>query len=76
MENEIIMNEQAIEQAAEVVVSKNGVNWGKIGFTALVAGAVIALGFKVAKTVKAKFKAEEEDTYEEDEASDHDFVDA
>lgn len=58
-ENEIIMNEEVMEQAVEAVAEPSGINFGKIGFGVLVAGAAVALGYKIYKIVKAK-KAEKE----------------
>lgn len=57
-ENEIIMNEEVMEQAVEAVAEPSGINFGKIGFGVLAAGAVVALGYKIYKVVKAK-KAKE-----------------
>lgn len=53
-ENEIIMNEEVMEQAVEVVTEPSGINFGKIGFGILAAGAVVALGYNIYKVVKAK----------------------
>lgn len=58
-ENEIIMNEEVMEQAVEAVAEPSGINFGKIGFGVLAAGAAVALGYKIYKIVKAK-KAEKE----------------
>lgn len=58
-ENEVIMNEEVMEQAVEAVAEPSGINFGKIGFGILAAGAAVALGYKIYKIVKAK-KAEKE----------------
>lgn len=58
-ENEIIMNEEVMEQAVEAVAEPSGINFGKIGFGVLAAGAAIALGYKIYKVVKAKKEEKE-----------------
>lgn len=78
MENEIIMNEETIEQVTEVVASKPGMNWGKMGLGVLAIGAVVALGcrvYQICKAKNAKDDASEEEAVEAN-AGDHDFVDA
>lgn len=54
-ENEIIMeNLDVVEDVIEVVPENNGVNFGKVAFGVLVAGAVVALGCKAYKLIKEK----------------------
>lgn len=54
-ENEIIMeNLDTVEDVIELVPEKTGVNFGKIGFAVLAAGAVAALGYKCYKLIKEK----------------------
>lgn len=57
-ENENIMNEEVMEQAVEAVAEPSGINFGKIGFGILAAGAAVALGYKIYKVIKAKKEKE------------------
>lgn len=56
MENqEIIMeNMDVVEDIIEVVPENNGVSFGKVAVGVLVAGAVVALGYKAYKLIKEK----------------------
>lgn len=64
MEN-IVMNEEVIEQAMEVVSATPKVSWKAFGKGAVVVGAVGALGYGIYKAVdflKSKKAAKEEPT--------------
>jgi hypothetical protein len=53
-ENEIIMNENVVDEVMEVIPENTGVNFGKVAFGVLAAGAVVALGYKCYKLIKEK----------------------
>ena len=75
MNEEIIMNEEVMEQAAEAVTENSGVNFGKIGFGVLVAGAVVALGYKCYKVIKAKKAQKDQEAGEVTQDFEDDFED-
>ena len=72
-ENEIIINEEVMEEVIDLVPEKPGVNFGKIGFGILVAGAVAALGYKAFKLVQAKKSKGSQEVEEPVLAVDQDF---
>jgi uncharacterized membrane protein YebE (DUF533 family) len=47
-------NLDKVEEVIELVPEKPSVNFGKIGFAIVAAGAVAALGYKAYKLIKAK----------------------
>ena len=58
--NKNLINETLVEEAAPVVVEetvKKGVNWGKVGFVALIGTGLGYLGYRAIKRHRAK-KAE------------------
>ena len=61
-EKEIIMDEIVMDEVIEVIPEKTGVNFGKVGFVILAAGATAALGYKVYKLIKAKKAAKAQET--------------
>ena len=67
--NEIMVNEQVIETAAEEAV-KSGIGFGK---AALIVGGIAALGYGIIKTVKHIKAKKAEQTHAEAEMPEADF---